>query len=252
MTHFSTGNIKNINFLYNYFNFNKKLNLIYDTYFLKINMAIQVHNSYEMLIHPEGRQHIFLRIANTIYQNMGVAELQTFRTKLKTFESDMLILTSKINRVKTCERNQTKFSIIENGIRIQVPIEMAKSIIAKELSDNLNQFIEYLNNTCWQVNAMTCEVIRLFNNLKENDLIRDYTTQMFSNAELNLSSIIEDVNKFTDQVLLKEQTIRSRESSINWSVTNKLYQALPCLSFIAAVFFCPKWSSTTNDVYHLD
>ena len=215
-------------------------------------MAIQVHNSYEMLIHPEGRQHIFLRIANTIYQNMGVAELQTFRTKLKTFESDMLILTSKINRVKTCERNQTKFSIIENGIRIQVPIEMAKSIIAKELSDNLNQFIEYLNNTCWQVNAMTCEVIRLFNNLKENDLIRDYTTQMFSNAELNLSSIIEDVNKFTDQVLLKEQTIRSRESSINWSVTNKLYQALPCLSFIAAVFFCPKWSSTTNDVYHLD
>ena len=215
-------------------------------------MALQVHSSYEMIVNPKEKQHVFLRIANIIYQTKGINELQTFRTKLKTLESDMLIITSKINRVKSCERNQTTFPLVDNGIRKEISIEKARSLVVKELSNKLNHFTEYLNTTCWQVYAMSDEVIRLFNNLKENDLVRDYTTQMFSNAELNLSSITEDVNEFTDQVLITEQAIKSKESSINWSVTNKLYQAFPCLSFVIALCFCPKSSSTINDFYHLD
>ena len=139
----------------------KKLNLIFAISFKKISMALQVHSSYEMLVHPEEEQHVFLRIANVIYQTMGVNELQTFRTKLKTFESDMLIITSKINRVKSCERNQTMFPLVENGIRKEISIVTARSLIVKELSNKLNHFTEYLNSTSWQVAAMTDETYEI-------------------------------------------------------------------------------------------
>ena len=74
-------------------------------------------------------------------------------------------------------------------------------------------------------------------------MIRDYTTQMFSNAELNLSSITEDVNKMTEQILLKEYNIQNKKSIIDYPITRNIYKLVPYLSFIvgAGICFCPRW-----------
>ena len=163
---------------------------------------------------------IFVKIAISIYENYEIKKLYDYQKVVNNLVSQMTNLSSKINRLKLSEQNNVKFELrseTEPFISSYLEINEAKEIIRKDICDKLDCFVNYLKNfNNEKLNKITVQLVSIFNNIKEENIIRDYSKQVFSSAELSLRFSKENLNNYIQYVHCNKELSRNNKIPKNF------------------------------------
>lgn len=165
---------------------------------------------------------IFLKIGKTIHQRLGVSVLYEYQNKLTTLISNMTRITSKVNRLKMAEMNNVDYEYQFNGIKYFKSINEGKKLIKNELSFELDNFINYLKSyNDYHINYIIEELVMIFNNLKEEQIVRDYTKQLYSDAEKSLLFTKENLNEYIREIQESDNIPKAKMLNYNKDQDNK-------------------------------
>lgn len=136
-----------------------------------------------------NQEDIFVKIGKSIHAEVGSRKLYKFQERIRLFLSEMISLTSEINRLKKNEMDNTDFSYIKDGISESLSIEDGKYYLKNKMAKKFNSLINWLrelNNDI--INVHVNSLIQIFQNLNEGYLVRDFSRKViYSDAEKQLS-----------------------------------------------------------------
>lgn len=168
-------------------------------------MSISEYKGYNTVyeIHSTkfDKKDIFVKLAKIIYEEVDISKLYEYQNVITSLVSDMTNITSKVNRLSMAERNHLQYKYQLNGYEYSISVNEGKKMIKNELSLKLDDFIKYLkkfNNL--KINQTAEHLVVIFNNLKEEQIVRDYTKQIFSDAEKSLTFTKDNLHDYINHV----------------------------------------------------
>lgn len=151
---------------------------------------------------------IFVKIGQIIYKNNNIEELYNYQNIITRLVSDMTIITSQINKLKIAERNHINFDY-------QVNVE-GKSLIKKEINEKIDNFINYLIHFYEpEIDKLINELIVIFNNIREDNLVREYTCDIYSDAEKQLLISKSNIQNYIAYIQVFEYNQKTKHHKRN-------------------------------------
>ena len=151
---------------------------------------------------------IFVKIGQIIYKNNNIEELYNYQDTISKLVSDMTIVTSQINKLKIAERNNINFDY-------QVIVE-GKSLIRKEINEKIDNFINYLRHFYEpEIDNLINDLLVIFNNIKEENLVREYTCEIYSDAENQLHISKSNIQNYISYIQFLEYTHNTKHHKRN-------------------------------------
>ena len=221
-------------------------------------MSISEYRGYNTVyeIHSTkfDKKDIFVKLAKIIYEEVDISKLYEYQNVITSLVSDMTNITSKVNRLSMAERNHLQYKYQFNGCEYSISVNEGKKMIKNELSLKLDDFINYLkkfNNL--KINQIAEQLVVIFNNLKEEQIVRDYTKQIFSDAEKSLTFTKDNLHDYINHVQNIENYPKTKNNLLeNENEPNNANRFLNCLIWTVAccglVTFC-NYNYNSNNSY---
>lgn len=151
---------------------------------------------------------IFVKIGQIIYKNNNIEELYNYQNIITRLVSDMTIITSQINKLKIAEKNNINFDY-------QVNVE-GKNLIKKEINEKIDNFINYLIHFYEpEIDKLINELIVIFNNIREENLVREYTCDIYSDAEKQLLISKSNIQNYIAYIQVFEYNKKTKHHKRN-------------------------------------
>ncbi len=166
----------------------------------------------------EDKEDFFVEVAKIINESKGIRKVYDFQQKLIKLSSDLTHLTSDINRLHKAELDQTYFQYKDEKSSIDhiVSITQGKNYIKKKVSLKLDVFLNYLADFRNEnLDLKISKLKEIFNNLKEEYLIRDFSKKViYSDAEIQLNISNDELkNYISDLELIMQENRKKNEKN---------------------------------------